>query len=131
MKTAPNGSARVEFEVRFPRATRRRRQVGARPEPRALRSAPPQVPKVTRLLVLGHHFERLVRDGVVRNYAEIARMTGLTRARMTQILDLTLLAPDVQEHLLLLQGTGERRRFMERSLHRLALQSVWRQIAHR
>jgi len=60
------------------------------------------VPKITRLLVLGHHFERLVQEGPVKDYAEIARLTGLTRARVTQIMNLTLLAPDIQERILLL-----------------------------
>jgi hypothetical protein len=49
---------------------------------------------------LGHHFERLVRDGVVKDYAEIARRTGLTRARVTQIVNLTLLAPRIQQLIL-------------------------------
>src|SRR5207249_2495849 len=33
---------------------------------------------------LRHHFERLARDGGVRDYSEIARRTGLTRARVTR-----------------------------------------------
>ena len=45
--------------------------------------------------------ERLVWDGVIKEYAEIARMTGLTRARVCQISNLTLLAPALEEHLLL------------------------------
>ncbi len=60
----------------------------------------------------GITFERLVRDGVVKDYAEIARLTGLTRARVTQIVNLTLLAPDIQEKILLAQGervSGSRR----------------------
>jgi len=60
----------------------------------------PRTPRVTLLLVLGHHFERLVRDGVVKDYAEIARLTGLTRARVTQIVNLTLIAPEIQEKIL-------------------------------
>ena len=36
----------------------------------------------------------------VQDYADIARRTGLTRARVTQIANLTLLAPDIQESLL-------------------------------
>jgi len=59
-----------------------------------------QVPKLTLLLVLGHHFERLVRNRIVKDYAEIARRTGLTRARLTQIVNLTLLAPEIQETIL-------------------------------
>ena len=38
--------------------------------------ASPRVPKITFLLVLGHHFERLVREGAVKDYAEIARHDG-------------------------------------------------------
>ena len=41
-----------------------------------------------------------VRDGVVKDYAEIARLTGLSRARVTQIVNLTLLAPAIQEEIL-------------------------------
>ena len=115
--------ARVEFQVQFSRGPKGRRRVRERggattPErdPTALppattqptTSAPPaprshpseDVPKVTRLLVLGHYFERLVRDGKVKNYAEIARLTGLSRARVTQIVNLTLLAPEIQEAIL-------------------------------
>jgi hypothetical protein len=67
----------------------------------ALPSAPAsRVPKITLLLVLGHHFEQLVRDGVMRDYAEIARQTGLSRARVTQIANLTLLAPEIQSWIL-------------------------------
>ena len=62
----------------------------------------PRVPKVTVQPVLGHHFEHLVRDGVVNNYAEIALRTGLTRASDTQITNLRLLAPKIQEETLLL-----------------------------
>ena len=50
--------------------------------------------------MLGHYFEGLVRSGAVKDYAEIARRTGLTRARVTQIVDMTLLSPYEQEQLL-------------------------------
>jgi hypothetical protein len=53
------------------------------------------------MLVLGYHFERLVRERKVKNYAEIARLAGLTRARVTQALNLTLLNPRLQEQILL------------------------------
>jgi hypothetical protein len=59
-----------------------------------------RIPKITRLLVLGHHFENLVRKGAVKDYAEIARLTGLSRARVTQITNLTLLPPNFQERIL-------------------------------
>ena len=98
------------------------------PEATALTAAPQEaltvrVPKITLLLVLGHHFERLVRDGVVKDYAEIARLTGLTRARVTQIVNLTLLAPDIQEEILLLPAQDDR--VVERHLRRLTAVPEW------
>jgi hypothetical protein len=72
----------------------------------ALASAHPQVvgrlPRITKLLALAHRFEQLVRDGHVRDYAELARLGHVTRARITQIMNLLLLAPDIQEEILFL-----------------------------
>lgn len=105
--------ARVEFPVQFSRGPKGRRlseradpagPTGSVASPSKAGSAS-SVPKITRLLVLGHHFERLVREGKVRDYAEIARLTGLTRARVTQIVNLTLLAPEIQEAILNMSST--------------------------
>ncbi len=49
--------------------------------------------------------ERLVRDGAVENYAELARLGHVTRARITQILNLLSLAPAIQEEVLFLPLT--------------------------
>lgn len=59
-----------------------------------------KIPRVARLLALAHHFETLIRDGQVRNYAELARLGHVTRARLSQILNLLNLAPDLQEAIL-------------------------------
>jgi len=92
------------------------------PERPTARVPTPTVPRITLLLVLGHHFERLVRDGVVRDYAEIARRTGLTRARVTQIVDLTLLSPRIQDAIL---ATTERECPVERVLRKLCASPSW------
>ena len=42
---------------------------------------------------------------LARDYADLARLGGVTRARLTQIMNLTLLAPDIQESLLFLPRT--------------------------
>lgn len=114
MKVDGDGTARVEFEVRFPAASRRRQ---ARPKTESptppLLPVPPQVSKDCQMLVLGYHFERLVSDGVVNNYVEIARLTGLSRARVTQITDLTLLSPRIQEQVLLHNEGHPRTRLAE------------------
>jgi len=52
-----------------------------------------------------------LRDETIRDYAELARLGRVTRARMTQIMKLLDLAPDIQEKILflpLIQGLNER-----------------------
>jgi len=61
-----------------------------------------RIPRVTRLLALAHRFEQLIRDGVVRDYADLARLGQVTRARVTQIMNLLNLAPAIQEDILFL-----------------------------
>lgn len=59
-----------------------------------------RLPRVTGLLVLAHHIEARIRAGEIRDWAEASRLVGVTRARMTQIANLLLLAPTIQEALL-------------------------------
>ena len=61
-----------------------------------------QVPRVARLLAVAHRCQQLVQAGVIANYATLAQLGHLSRARVTQILNLLLLAPDIQEMLLFL-----------------------------
>lgn len=51
---------------------------------------------------LAIRFEQLIRDGVARDQADLARLALVSRARVTQIMDLLMLAPDNQEALLFL-----------------------------
>lgn len=89
---------RIEYTV--PKTARRRIQVeAATPERTAIGSRPP---RVACLLALAHRFEQLVRTGAVRDYAEIARLGGVSRARLSQILKLLTLAPSIQEQILFL-----------------------------
>lgn len=59
-----------------------------------------RVPRIARLMALAIRFDELVRSGQVRDYAELARLGRVTRARISQIGNLTLLAPDIIEELL-------------------------------
>ncbi len=51
---------------------------------------------IARRIALAHHIEALIERGELRDYAEAAERLGLTRARVTQVCDLALLAPDIQ-----------------------------------
>jgi hypothetical protein len=79
---------------------------GARKEIRVGESPVPlergRVPRVARLMALAIRFEGLIKGGAVADYAELARLGRVTRARITQIMNLLLLAPDIQEELLFL-----------------------------
>lgn len=78
-----------------------RKELHAGPEP-----VPPapsgRVPRVARLLALAHCCDALIRAGVVKDYAALSRLGHVSRARISQILNLLHLAPDLQEALLFL-----------------------------
>ena len=61
-----------------------------------------RVPRVARLMALAIRFDDLVLAGEVADYAELARLAHVTRARITQIMNLLMLAPDIQEAILFL-----------------------------
>jgi hypothetical protein len=68
-----------------------------------------RIPRIARLMVLAIRGEKLIRDGVVADQSELARFGHITTARMTQIMSLLNLAPDLQEQILLLPSTDRGR----------------------
>jgi hypothetical protein len=64
-----------------------------------------RIPRIARLLALAHKFDGLVRQGAIIDYAALARLGHVSRARITQILNLLYLAPDIQEQILFLPRT--------------------------
>ncbi len=78
-------------------------------------------------MALAIYYEDLIRQGHVHDYAEIAALGHVTRARVTQIMNLRLLAPDLQERLLfLIRIVGGRDALCLRRLQPIALESDWR-----
>ena len=59
-----------------------------------------KVPRVTRLLALAHKFEDMLASGEVGSMAELSRAGRVSRARLSQIMDLVLLAPDIQDEIM-------------------------------
>jgi len=66
---------------------------------------PGNTPRISKLMALAVRFEDKLRDGQVRDMAQLARYGHVSRARLTQIMNLRLLAPDIQEQLLGLPKT--------------------------
>jgi hypothetical protein len=83
------------------------------------------VPRVARLLALAHHFDHLIEQGVVQDYAEIARLAQLSRARVAQIMALKFLAPDIQERIALLPQSHGKDLVSEKQLRRIAMMPEW------
>jgi hypothetical protein len=90
----------IKSNVRFKHGRAGSKRIVEGTQPASARTT--RMPRIAKLMALAIHFERLLRDGKVRDYAEIARLGHVTRARVTQIMNLLNLAPDIQDALLFL-----------------------------
>jgi hypothetical protein len=77
------------------------------------------------MLALAHKIQQAIDRGAVRNRAEVARRLGLTRARITQLLDLALLAPDLQERILFAESVDGIEPISEGTLRPVAIAGLW------
>lgn len=71
------------------------------------------VPRVAQLLALAIKFEALAHTGVLNGYATLAEVGHISRARVSQLMSLLNLAPDIQEEILFLRPE-------EAGLHRIS-----------
>ena len=85
-----------------------------------------RIPRVARLLALAHHFQELLDTRAVETQAELAALAKLTPARVTQIMNLLGLAPDIQEEILFLPPVTEGwPAVSERHLRAVLKTAVW------
>jgi hypothetical protein len=77
-------------------------------------------------MALAIKFQDMVDRGELRDYADLARLGYVTRARITQIMNLLNLAPDIQEEILFLPRNGVgTAATAERNLRRLTAVVSW------
>ena len=76
----------------------------------------PKTPRVVELLRKANEWNALLESGTIASQAAIARREGVTRARVTQIMGLLRLAPEIQEKILSSPGTLHCRYVTERML---------------
>ncbi len=88
--------------------------------PASQRAGTARASRAARMLALAHYVERLIEAGELMGYADAARALGLTRARLTQLINLLHLAPEIQSQLL----TGASHA-TERSLRAVVQESSW------
>lgn len=90
----------IECEIRFEcRGRGKQKLIKIGPEPECPPD-PGRVPRVARLMALAIRYDGMLRDRVVESYTELAHLGHVTVARMSQIMSLLNLAPDIQEALL-------------------------------
>ena len=97
-----------------------------RPAPRPTVAPTGRVLRVARMLAWANTIDAMIRDGELRDLADAARAMGLTRARITQVVNLLLLAPEIQEAILELPPVASGRdRVSERALRRIVAEPDW------
>jgi len=83
------------------------------------------LPRIARLLALAIKLEGQVREGAVRDYAELARAGRVTGARITQIMSLLYLAPDIQETILFWEEKSHMQPIVEANVRHIAQCIHW------
>ena len=92
----------------------------------ATQAATGRVPRVARTLALAHRIDGMIGTGELKDMADAARAIRITRARMTQIMNLLLLAPELQDAILDLPlVTNGRDPVSERALRRIVAEADW------
>ena len=124
--TASDGTGLSRLEISFSFKPKHGRKNGndLRDEDRCIE--PGNIPRVSKLMALAIRYDRLVSRGEVRDYADLARLGYVTRARITQIMNLLNLAPDIQEAILFLPRTVKGRdRLREKEVRPIAAVPHW------
>ena len=95
----------VVCQIPFRRRVRQHRETITSPVEATPEIPAGRVPRLARLMALALRFEQLLQTGEIRNYTQLARLGHVSRARVSQIMRLTLLSPAIQEALLFLPRT--------------------------
>jgi hypothetical protein len=116
----------VTTKVHFTTTKAGRKRMRAAPGLKIAAPPPGCIPRISKLMALAIKFERLLREGKVADQSELARLARVTQPRMTQIMNLNHLAPDIQEELLFLPPLqGGRESIHERMLRVIAALLDW------
>jgi hypothetical protein len=85
-----------------------------------------RLPRITRLMALAIRCDELLRKGKVRDLEHLATIGNVSQPRISQILSLTMLAPDIQETLLFLPRLTEGKpEIHEKRLRPIAAMLCW------
>src|SRR5881296_1499722 len=115
-----NGAMEVEITI----APAKGRRSGRKAAPKV--PDPPRIARITRLMALAIKFQDMIDRGEVRDQADIARLGYVTRARITQIMNLLNLASGIQEDILVASGSlAGREAATERQIRSITKFVLW------
>lgn len=118
----------IERDVHFITGRHTRKAIKVGPRPEAITMPVGRVPRVSRLMALAIRFDQLIKAGEIADQADLARLGQVTRARVTQIMNLLLLAPQIQEAILFLPLTMRGHdSILEPMLRPITVEPDWRQ----
>jgi DNA invertase Pin-like site-specific DNA recombinase len=83
----------------------------------------PSVQRISGLLALALKMEQMIQEGTVKNYSELAHLGRVSAARITQVMNLLYLAPDIQEEILV--GNAPENRLRESAIRKLSGIVLW------
>jgi len=119
----PERSREVRYHFQVPRPARSRKMVVTTATALSIGAA---LPRIARLMALAIKLDRLLQQRPGLDGVELARRGSISRTRLTQILNLLHLAPDIQERLLWLPPVAKGREVIsEKTLRRLAGEYHW------
>jgi hypothetical protein len=83
-------------------------------------------PRITQVLAMALQFQEMIGRGEIQRHADLARLGCVSRERISQMMMLTWLAPDIQEAILRLpQMPGGRFPVTEGALRKVARLPLW------
>lgn len=85
-----------------------------------------RLPRITQVLAMALQFQEMINRGEISRHADLARLGCVSRERISQMMVLTWLAPDIQEAILRLpQMPGGRFPITEGTLRKMARLPLW------
>lgn len=91
-----------------------------------------RLPRITQVLAMALQFQEMIDRGDIRRHADLARLGCVSRERISQVMVLTWLAPDIQETILRLpQMPGGRFPVSEGTIRKVARLPLWEEQRRR
>jgi hypothetical protein len=115
-------SSSAEIQFRLHPSTRRRAHAG---NPESVGPVNGRLPRVTQVMALAINFQDMIQRGEAKDYADVARLGGLTRERISQVMELIWLAPDIQQEILEFPPSFARFLISEVAARKIAGELLW------